>query len=152
MHIVFESQSLLFKEHGYKEKHKFIGGNAMVISMAATSACDENEVTIHIMAESGECIHIGDRIQIPMNDHTFEEREVIDMYRDWKKWRSRKGLFNKIEAGEWAECIVRNIHSGRIHTISSPYDEKLSEDGWIFMLANASLCQVSSKKKIPIKP
>ena len=53
-----------------------------------------------------------------MNNHTFEERVVLE-----------KGLLNKIEAGECAECIVRNIHLGRIHTTSFPYDEKLSEDG-----------------------
>ena len=60
------------------------------------------------------CIHIGDIIQIPMNNHTFEERVVLE------KWRNRKGLLNKIEAGECAECIVRNIHLGRIHTTSFP--------------------------------
>ena len=45
---------------------------------AATFAYDENEVAIHITAEAEGCIHIGDIIQIPMNNHTFEERVVLE--------------------------------------------------------------------------
>lgn len=103
----------------------------MIISGAATSAYDENEVYITIQAEEGECIHVGDMISIPMNDHTFVNREITAMYRDWKKWNKGKGLFTEIRAGEWAECIIHDIHSGRIHTISSPYDEELDNDGWV---------------------
>ena len=46
-----------------------------------------------------------------------------------KKWKKGKGLFNKIEAGEWAECIINNIDSGRIHTINSFYDDDDFGDG-----------------------
>lgn len=99
----------------------------MIFSMAATSAYDENEVELTIKTEPGECICIGDIISIPMNDRTFEEREITDMYRDWNKWTKGKDLFNSIRDGEWAECIVHNIHSGRIHTISSVYDDEILE-------------------------
>ncbi len=103
----------------------------MVFTMAATSAYDEHEIHLTIESEPGESIKIGDMIVIPMNDHTFEKREIIDMYRDWKKHLKGKEHITEIRDGEWAECIIRDIHSGRIHTISSPYDEELSEDGWI---------------------
>ncbi len=62
-----------------------------------------------------------------MNDHTFEQREIIDMYRDWKKWKKGKDLFSEIKEGEWAECVIQNIPAGRIHTINSPYDEEILE-------------------------
>ncbi|MBR3141526.1 MAG: hypothetical protein IKF09_00085 [Clostridiales bacterium] len=101
----------------------------MIITGAATSAYDENEIYINITAEDGECIKVGDTISIPMNDHSFESREIKDMYRDWNKWKKGKGLFNKIEAGEWAECIINNIDSGRIHTINSFYDDDDFGDG-----------------------
>ena len=42
-----------------------------------------------------------------------------------------KCLFSEIKEGEWAVCIIHNIHSGDIHTISSPYDEELLKDGWV---------------------
>lgn len=103
----------------------------MIFQMAATSAYDENEVHIFILAENGETIRIGDVIAIPMNDHTFEQREIMAMYRDGKKRKRRKCLFSEIKEGEWAECIIHNIHSGRIHTVSSPYDEDLLKDGWV---------------------
>ena len=96
----------------------------MIITGASTSAYDENEVYISITAEEGECIRKGDKITIPMNDHSFEVREIKDMYRDWKKWCKGKGLFDKIESGEWAECIINDIDSGKIHTISSLYDDE----------------------------
>ena len=82
----------------------------MVFQMASTSAYDENEVQVCILAEKGETIRIGDIIAIPMNDHTFEQREIMAMYRDRKKWEKGKG---------------------RIHTISAPYDEDLLKDGWV---------------------
>ena len=58
----------------------------MIFKMASTSAYDENEVEVYILAEKGETIRIGDIITIPMNDHTFEQREITAMYRDRKKW------------------------------------------------------------------
>ena len=64
----------------------------MIINMASTSAYDENEVQLEVVAEKGEIIKIGDIITIPMNDHTFEQRVITDMYRDWKKWKRGKGL------------------------------------------------------------
>ena len=95
----------------------------MIFEGASTSAYDENEVYLTITAEENECIRVGDVISIPMNDHTFESREIIGMFRDWKKWlKEGKGL-DEIKNGEWARCIINNIHSGRIHTISSPYDD-----------------------------
>lgn len=103
----------------------------MIFKMAGTSAYDENEVEVYILAEKGETIRIGDIIAIPMNDHTFEQREITAMYRDRKKWKKGKCLFSEIKEGEWAECIIHNIHSGKIHTISSPYDEDLLKDGWV---------------------
>jgi len=103
----------------------------MIFTFAATSAYDENEVSLTIETVSGESVKIGDTITIPMNDHTFEKREIMGMYRDWKKREKGKEHFIEIRDGEWAECIIRNIHSGKIHTVCSPYDEELSEDGWI---------------------
>ena len=103
----------------------------MIFQMASTSAYDENEVQVCILAEKGETIRIGDIIAIPMNDHTFEQREIMAMYRDRKKWEKRKGILSEKKEGEWAECIIHNIHSGRIHTISAPYDEDLLKDGWV---------------------
>lgn len=61
-----------------------------------------------------------------MNDHTFEQREITDMYRDWKRG---KNLFFEIREGEWANCIIHNIFSGDIHTIHSPYEEELFDNG-----------------------
>lgn len=78
----------------------------MIINMASTSAYDENEVQLEVVAEKGEIIKIGDIITIPMNDHTFEQREITDMYRDWKRG---KNLFFEIREGEWANCIIHNI-------------------------------------------
>lgn len=73
----------------------------MVFTMASTSAYDENEIEVHITAEKGETIKIGDIIAIPMNDHTFEQREIMAMYRDWKKWKKGKCLFSEIFAKRW---------------------------------------------------
>lgn len=98
----------------------------MIINMASTSAYDENEVQLEVVAEKGEIIKIGDIITIPMNDHTFEQREITDMYRDWKR---DKNLFFEIREGEWANCIIHNIFSGDIHTIHSPYEEELFDNG-----------------------
>ena len=103
----------------------------MIFQMAGTSAYDKNEVEVSILAEKGETIRIGDIITIPMNDHTFEQCEITAMYRDRKKWEKGKCLFSEIKEGEWAECIIHNIHSGTIHTISSPYDEDLLKDDWV---------------------
>lgn len=103
----------------------------MIFAFAATSAYDENEICLSIKTESGESIKVGDTIAIPMNDHTFEQREIKGMYRDWKKHKKGKEHITEIRDGEWAECIIHNINSGKIHTISAPYDEELSEEGWI---------------------
>ena len=98
----------------------------MIINMASTSAYDENEVQLEVVAEKGEIIKIGDIITIPMNDHTFEQREITDMYRDWKRG---KNLFFEIRESEWANCIIHNIFSGDIHTIHSSYEEELFDNG-----------------------
>lgn len=105
----------------------------MIFTSASTSGYDENITLIGITAEKGEVIRVGDTITIPMNDHTFEQREIIDMYRDWKKWKKGKDLFSEIKEGEWAECVIHNIPAGRIHTINSPYDEEILEhlEDWV---------------------
>lgn len=38
----------------------------MIINMASTSAYDENEVQLEVVAEKGEIIKIGDIITIPI--------------------------------------------------------------------------------------
>ena len=113
----------------------------MIFQMASTSAYDKNEVQVYIIAEKGESIRIGDIITIPMNDHTFEQREITAMYRDRKKWEKGKCLFSEIKDGEWAVCIIHNIHSGMIHTISSPYNEDLLKDGWICFRRDGGIVQ-----------
>lgn len=67
-----------------KREDFYNGENVMIIKFACTSAYDENEVCIEIVAEKGEIIKVGDVITIPMIDHTFEQREITDMYRDFK--------------------------------------------------------------------
>ena len=41
----------------------------------------------------------------------------------------------------WAVCIIHNIHSGMIHTISSPYNEDLLKDGWICFRRDGGIVQ-----------
>ena len=53
----------------------------MIFTSASASGYDENITFIGITVEKGEVIGVGDTITIPMNDHTFEQREIIDMYR-----------------------------------------------------------------------
>lgn len=105
----------------------------MIFTSASASGYDEKDTLIGITAEKGERIRIGDIITIPMNNHTFEQREIMDMYRDWKKWKKGKDLFSEIKEGEWAECIIQNIHPEHIHTINSPYDEEILErlEKWV---------------------
>lgn len=103
----------------------------MIINMASASAYNEKVVYLEIIAEKDEVIKIGDTITIPMNDHTFKQREIIDMYRDFKKWKKGKCLFSQIKEGEWANCIVYNIDAKDIHTINSPYVEEISDNDWI---------------------
>ena len=79
----------------------------MIFTSASASGYDENITLIGITAEKGEVIRIGDTITIPMNDHTFEQREIIDMYRDWKKWKKGKDLFYEIKEGEWQNVSFR---------------------------------------------
>ena len=65
----------------------------MIFTSASASGYDENITLIGITAEKGEVIGVGDTITIPMNDHTFEQREIIDMYRDWKKGNGQNVSF-----------------------------------------------------------
>lgn len=96
----------------------------MKITMAATSAYDENEIHIHFTTQKGECISIGDMIDIPMIDHSYEKREIIAFVP--KKKRGK--VLEKIQNGESGEAIIYNIHSGWIKTESTPYiDDDLSE-------------------------
>lgn len=50
------------------------------------------------------------------------------MFHDWKKWKKGKETLSEIRDGEWAECIINDIHSGKIHTVSALYDDELLED------------------------
>lgn len=89
----------------------------MKITMAATSAYDQTEIHIHLMAEEGETIRIGDIIDIPMIDHSFERRKITAFV-------SKKGEKNapeKIESGEWGVAVIHNIHSGWIKTECNVY-------------------------------
>ena len=97
----------------------------MIINFASTLAYDENEVCLEIVAEKDEIIKIGDVITIPMIDHSFKQREITDMYRDFKNRKKGKELFSKITEGEWANCIIHNIHSEYIHTVNTPYIEEI---------------------------
>ena len=62
----------------------------MIINFASTLAYDENEVCLEIVAEKDEIIKIGDVITIPMVDHSFKQREITDMYRDFKNRKKGK--------------------------------------------------------------
>lgn len=103
----------------------------MIIQTASASAYDDAEVHIGIKAEKDETISVGDIITIPMNNHTFKQREITAMYKDWKKWKKGKQRLFEIKDGEGAICIIHNIHPEEIHTISSPYDEELLENNWV---------------------
>ena len=54
---------------------------------------------LEIVAEKDEIIKIGDVITIPMIDHSFKQREITDMYRDFKNGKKGKELFSKITEG-----------------------------------------------------
>lgn len=100
----------------------------MIFTSASTSAYDEDEVYLSVTAEKGEVIRVGDIIEIPVNDRSFEKREITDMYRDWKKRQKGKDLFSEIREGEWAECVIHGIRSDRIHTVSSVYDDEITAE------------------------
>lgn len=103
----------------------------MIINFASTLAYDENEVCLEIVAEKDEIIKIGDVITIPMVDHSFKQREITDMYRDFKNRKKGKELFSEITEGEWANCIIHNIHSEYIHTVNTPYIEEILDNDWV---------------------
>ena len=103
----------------------------MIINFASTLAYDENEVCLEIVAEKDEIIKIGDVITIPMIDHSFKQREITDMYRDFKNRKKGNELFPKITEGEWANCIIHNIHSEYIHTVNTPYIEEILDNDWV---------------------
>ncbi len=67
----------------------------MIFTSASAAGYDEQDTLIGITAEKGERIRVGDIITIPMNNHTFEQREIMDMYRDWKKWKKVRTYFRK---------------------------------------------------------
>lgn len=67
----------------------------MIINFASTLAYDENEVCLEIVAEKDEIIKIGDVITIPMVDHSFKQREITDMYRDFKNRKKARSYFLK---------------------------------------------------------
>lgn len=48
----------------------------MIITGAATSAYDPNEVHIDIRAEEGDCIKIGDTISIPIREFILSSLTV----------------------------------------------------------------------------
>lgn len=88
----------------------------MKITMAATSAYDQTEIYIYLIAEEGETIKIGEIIDIPMIDHTFERREITAFVSPEKK-----SVPSKIESGKSGVAIIHNIHSGRIKTECNIY-------------------------------
>ena len=102
----------------------------MIILSAATLAYDDNEIHLSIQTEQNETISLGDIIDIPMNDHSTEQRKVIGIFKDWKKWRDKKTL-KSISNGDSATLVINNIHSGRIHSESSPYDDEVLGDEWV---------------------
>ncbi|MDE6312435.1 MAG: hypothetical protein K2M46_02260 [Lachnospiraceae bacterium] len=93
----------------------------MKFMFAATSAYDMNEIYVWVLLEEGECIKVGDMIDIPMIDHSFEKREIMGFV------SKKKGVtITKVEVGETGqiEFIVNNIHSGRIKTESNLYTDE----------------------------
>ena len=98
----------------------------MIIHGAATLADDEDEIHLDIETEAGESVQLGSIVSVPMNDHSFEEREVIGIFKNWKKWRDGKTL-GKVENGESATIVINGIDSGQIHTVSSFYDDEARE-------------------------
>lgn len=100
----------------------------MVILGAATLAYDDNEIHLDIRTEQNEVISLGDIVEIPMNDHSTEQRKVVGIFKDWRKWRDGKSL-QSVYNGESATLVINDIHSGKIHSESSPYDdEDLADD------------------------
>ena len=102
----------------------------MIILGAATLAYDENEIHLDVQTEQNETINLGDIIDIPMNDHSTERRTVVGIFKNWKKWRDGKTL-KSVSNGESATLLINYIHSGMIHTISSPYDDEEFENEYI---------------------
>lgn len=99
----------------------------MIIIDSCTLAYDETEVHLFIETECGECIKVGDMITIPMNDHTTEKRVIEAIFRSENDvWRNKNRL-DQLSDGARGLCIVRDIHSGCIHTIHSPYDDDPTE-------------------------
>ena len=98
----------------------------MIFTSASASGYDENITLIGITAEKGEVIRVGDTITIPMNDHTFEQREIIDMYRDWKKWKKGKDLFSEIKEGE--QVVASHISSKYLQGILIGYVSEITTD------------------------
>lgn len=94
----------------------------MIFEDAANSVYKDNEVCLLLVAEPGEIIKVGDTIEIPMNDFTFESRVIDGMY--------GKGM-RQICEGQWAICFIHNIDARRIHTTRSAYDEEVIEAGGI---------------------
>lgn len=94
---------------------------------ASTLAYDENEIHLDIQTEQNETINLGDIIDIPMNDHSTEQRTVVGIFKNWKKWRDGKTL-KSVSNGDSATLVINNIHSGKIHTESSPYDDEVLGD------------------------
>ena len=100
----------------------------MIIVGAAALAYDDNEIHLDIQTDQNETVSLGDTIDIPMNDHTTEHRKVVGIFKDWKKWKNGKTL-KSVSNGDSAALVINNIHSGMVHTASSPCDdEELEED------------------------
>ena len=102
----------------------------MIILGAATLAYDDNEIHLDIQTEQNETINLGDIIDIPMNDHSTEQRTVVGIFKNWKKWRDGKTL-KSVSNGDSATLVINNIHSGKIHTETSPYDDEVLGDDWV---------------------
>ena len=110
----------------------------MIILGAATLAYDDNEIHLNVQTEQNETINLGDTIDIPMNDHSIEKRKVIRIFKNWKKWRDGKSL-QSVSNGDSATLVINDIHSGMIHTISSPYDDDTLGDECVTASGNNSI-------------
>lgn len=102
---------------GYHVGSKKCEDIIMKISMASTSAYNQNEIHIHLTTEVGETIKVGDIIDIPMIDYSFEKREIMTFVPRIKKGK----VHTKIENGESGEAIIHNIDSAWIKTQHNIY-------------------------------
>ena len=59
-----------------------MGYEIMRFICASTLAYDENEIHLDIQTEQNETVSLGDIIDIPMNDHSTEQRKVVGIFKN----------------------------------------------------------------------